>query len=226
MGLRACRIRRHLLPAGAHEPLPLLLLSHLVVSESPAPFYRRESGASESCAPGFHPGSGVLPLTHPFRYNLYIFASTEASWWHPEKGGSLICEVETSPKAEYEHSWIFLYWKLTLKVHFSFWLWFACLCRVLSRFSLVGLFVTPRTVAHQAPLSMGFSRQEYWSGLSCPPPGDLPNSRIETASLWGLQNYISFLNKLLPLERYCLLEISDCIWSFWLTCKGKPMVPL
>ena len=37
------------------------------------------------------------------------------------------------------------------------------------------LFATPWTVAHQAPLSMGFSRQEYWSGLLCPPPGDLPD---------------------------------------------------
>ena len=36
-------------------------------------------------------------------------------------------------------------------------------------------FATPRTVAHQAPLSMGFSRQEYRSGLPCPPPGDLPD---------------------------------------------------
>ena len=35
------------------------------------------------------------------------------------------------------------------------------------------------TVAHQAPLSMGFSRQEYWSGLPCPPPGDLPIPGIE-----------------------------------------------
>ena len=35
-------------------------------------------------------------------------------------------------------------------------------------------FATPWTVAHQAPLSMGFPRQEYWSGLPCPPPGDLP----------------------------------------------------
>ena len=40
-----------------------------------------------------------------------------------------------------------------------------------------------RTVAHQAPLSMGFSRQEYWSGLLCPPPGDLPNPGIEPVSL-------------------------------------------
>ena len=43
--------------------------------------------------------------------------------------------------------------------------------------------VTPWTVAGQAPLSMGFSRQEYWSGLPCPPPGDLPNSGIEPGSL-------------------------------------------
>ena len=39
------------------------------------------------------------------------------------------------------------------------------------------------TVAHEAPLSMGFSRQEYWSGLLCPPPGDLPNPRIKPPSL-------------------------------------------
>ena len=48
--------------------------------------------------------------------------------------------------------------------------------------SRVRLFVTPWTTAHQAPLSMGFSRQEYWSGLSCPPPGDLPNLGIKPTS--------------------------------------------
>ena len=48
--------------------------------------------------------------------------------------------------------------------------------------SCVWLFVTPWTVARQAPLSMGFSRQEYWSGLPCPPPGDLPNSGIKPRS--------------------------------------------
>ena len=41
----------------------------------------------------------------------------------------------------------------------------------------------PRTVAHQAPLSMGFSRQEYWSGLPCPSPRDLPDPRNEAGSL-------------------------------------------
>ena len=48
---------------------------------------------------------------------------------------------------------------------------------VLSRFSCVCLFVTPWTVAHQAPLSMGFCRQEYWSGLSFPSPGIFPTQR-------------------------------------------------
>ena len=42
--------------------------------------------------------------------------------------------------------------------------------------------MTLRTVAHQASLFNGFSRQEYWSGLSCPPPGDLPDPGIEIAS--------------------------------------------
>ena len=54
---------------------------------------------------------------------------------------------------------------------------------VLSRFSHVSLFLTLWTVIHQAPLSMGFSRQEYWSGLPCPPPGDLPNPGIKPESL-------------------------------------------
>ena len=48
--------------------------------------------------------------------------------------------------------------------------------------SCVRLFVTPWTVAHQAPLSIGFSRQEYWSGLPFPSPGDLPDPEIEPGS--------------------------------------------
>ena len=56
---------------------------------------------------------------------------------------------------------------------------FYLLC-VLSRFSHVQL------LACQAPLSMGFSRQEYWSGLPCPPPGDLPNLGIKPEPLMSL----------------------------------------
>ena len=49
--------------------------------------------------------------------------------------------------------------------------------------SHVRLFATPWTVAYQAPLSMGFSRQEYWSVLPFPSPGDLPNPGIDPGSL-------------------------------------------
>ena len=52
-----------------------------------------------------------------------------------------------------------------------------------SCFSHVQLFVTIWMVTHQSPLSMGFSRQEYWSGLLCLPPGDLSKPEIEPASL-------------------------------------------
>ena len=48
--------------------------------------------------------------------------------------------------------------------------------------SSVRLFATPWTVTYQAVQSMGFSRQEYWSGLPFPSPGDLPNPRIEPGS--------------------------------------------
>ena len=53
-------------------------------------------------------------------------------------------------------------------------LWFSC-CHV-------RLFATPRTVAYQVPLSMGFSRQEYWSVLPFPPPGDFTNPGIKPAT--------------------------------------------
>ena len=56
-----------------------------------------------------------------------------------------------------------------------------CAC-MLSCFSCVWLFATLWTV-RQAPLSMGFSRQQYWNGLPCPPPGDLPDPGIKPASL-------------------------------------------
>jgi len=53
---------------------------------------------------------------------------------------------------------------------------------MLSCFTHIRLFVNPWTVAHQAPPSMGLSRQGYWSELPCPPPGDLPDLGMETMS--------------------------------------------
>ena len=53
---------------------------------------------------------------------------------------------------------------------------------VLSHFSRVQLFAIPWTIDCQAPLSLGFSRQEYWSELPCPPAGDLPDPGLEPKS--------------------------------------------
>ena len=66
--------------------------------------------------------------------------------------------------------------------------------------------VTPRTVAHQAPLSLGFSRQEYWSGLSFPSPGDLPDPGIGPWTL-ALQT-CSLLSQ--PQGRLLLLPLLSC----------------
>ena len=56
---------------------------------------------------------------------------------------------------------------------------YTCTCLVAS---VMSDCVTLWTVTHQAPLSTGFSRQEYWSGLTCPPSGDLPDPGIESLS--------------------------------------------
>ena len=60
--------------------------------------------------------------------------------------------------------------------------WYVC---VLSCFSHVRLFATLWTVARQAPLSMGFPRQEYWSGLPCPPPEEISHPGMELMSHWS-----------------------------------------
>ena len=88
-------------------------------------------------------------------------------------------------------------------------------------FSRVRLFVMPWTIARQAPLSIGFSRQEYWSGLPFPSPGDLPDPGIEPRSpvLWAdtllskppgksLYSFLYFLHLLLP-------------WGLWRNKVGE-----
>ena len=61
-----------------------------------------------------------------------------------------------------------------------------CVCSCAQSLSCVQLFAILWTVACQAPLSMRFSRQEYWSELPCPPPGDLPNPGIKLTCLLSL----------------------------------------
>ena len=63
---------------------------------------------------------------------------------------------------------------------------------ILSCSSHVQLFVTSQTVAHQVPRSMGFPRQEHWSGLPCPPLRDLPDPGVEPASLCLLHRQTDF----------------------------------
>ena len=78
--------------------------------------------------------------------------------------------------------------------------------------SHVQLFVTPWTVAHQAPLSMGFSGQEYWSRLPCPPPGDLLNPGIMVRDVKHLFMY------LLAICISSLAEYSVFLTIFYLAC--------
>ena len=59
---------------------------------------------------------------------------------------------------------------------------------MLNWFICVQLCATLWTVAHQAPLSMGFSRHKYWTRLWCPPPGDLPNPPIRMATIKKIEN--------------------------------------
>ena len=89
---------------------------------------------------------------------------------------------------------------------------FVCVC-LLSRFSLVHLFATLWTVAHQVSLSMGFSRQEHWSGLPCPPPGNLPHPGIKPRSP-ALQ--VDSLPAELPGKPFSLLTSNLFVHkSFW-----------
>ena len=76
---------------------------------------------------------------------------------------------------------------------------------MLSHFSRVRLFVTFWTVAHQAPLSMGFSRQEYWSGWTCSPPGDLCDPGIKPVShISCIDSQVLYLLALLDMILYTL----------------------
>ena len=88
---------------------------------------------------------------------------------------------------------------------------------MLNRFSCIRLFGTPWTVVHQAPLSTGFSRQEYWSGLPCPPPGDLPNLGIEPTSPMAPTLQVDSLplsHMGSPIYKAIYLKISHLLRSF------------
>ena len=101
---------------------------------------------------------------------------------------------------------------------------------MLSHFSCVQLFVILWTEARQAPLSMGFSRQEYWSALPYPSPADLPDLAIEPKSLmspalaygffttranWeALDVAIVFIFKCMQLFSWCMCDWTLSTWNF------------
>ena len=131
----------------------------------------------------------------------YIILGTRGLWSLPmgcglfsfresDSKGSLPCRRERAKKemCKSHHpsngeSWLLWFWASTpgrsqdpCHYHIS------CVCVHVQSLSHVWLFSTPWTVAHQAPLSMGFPRKEYWSGLPFPTPGDLPDPGTEPES--------------------------------------------
>ena len=91
---------------------------------------------------------------------------------------------------------------------------------MLSHFSRVRLFANPWTGAHQAPLSMGFSRQEYWSGLPCPLPGNLPNPGIKPSSpeVPALQaDSLPLSPQGRPTSSLCLISLPEKLTEFTVT---------
>ena len=96
-----------------------------------------------------------------------------------------------------------------------------CVC-VLSCFSHVQLFVTPRTIACQIPLSMGFSRQEYSSRLLWPPPRDLSNPGIEPSSPTMWESQVQSLGQEEPLEKEMETHSSILAWKIpWMEKPGR-----
>ena len=85
------------------------------------------------------------------------------------------------------------------------------------------LSATPWPVASQAPLSMGLSRQESWSGVPCPPPGDLPNSGIKPVALMSPALASIFLTTSAPWEIRCLLEFTQ-IQVLWLVVLSNQLI--
>ena len=93
----------------------------------------------------------------------------------------------------------------------------AVICAVLSR---VRLFVIPWTVARQAPLSMGFSRQEYWSGLPLPSPGDLPDPGIKPVSLVSPLKQRATTKKVEPFDGELGPPGRAVSLTLWGACEG------
>ena len=122
----------------------------------------------------------------------------------------------------------FLDWDWTFE-HWEKWFFVLCMLMhscMLSHFSRVWLFVILWTVALQVPLSMGFSRQEYWSGLPCSPPRDLPNPEIKPVSLTSPALAGGFFTTSAIWKAPCMLMVLPDFWLAFILPLAHPWLEL
>ena len=91
---------------------------------------------------------------------------------------------------------------------------------MLSRFSRVWPFETPWTIAHQVPLSVRFSRQDFWSGFPCPPPGELPDPGLKPMSLMSPAMACGFFTTSTAWEAPFLIWLLISVFSSSLILPG------
>ena len=116
------------------------------------------------------PSHPLLPCS-PFAFSLSQHQSLFPMSWLFASGGQVL---------ELQHE--SFQWLFGIDFLWNWLVWTACFPVVVLLVTQSCLFLTPQTVAHHIPLSMGFSRQEYWGGLPFPSPRDLPDPGIEPGS--------------------------------------------
>ena len=164
--------------------------------------------------PGSEPPS--FPVSHLLDWT---FSEFRVSWGSSRFITPIPSLVKTTP--ETVRSLSESLWSPTLRP--LVWPWWglfegtcvASVC-VLSRFSRAQLFATPWTVPSQAPLSIGFSRQEHWSKLPCPSPGDLPDPGIKSMALASPALGDRFFTTHAPTVMQ--------VWTKARTCLGWPLL--
>ena len=112
------------------------------------------------------PAESLLPQGRTEKHDFFILTGFKDSSHHSLSPLPPVLDCSIAPSS--------LVWQKCIWTHCSLCPQIHCAC-VLSRLIHVQIFATPWTVAHQAPLSMGFPKQEYWNRLLCSPLGHLPN---------------------------------------------------